>query len=132
MSTNAIIAALAAACALGATGCEATFTPAEPVYAYADGAIVAPVAAVPADIGAYPRIYYGGTYVYLVNGSWYEPTRSGWVVFRREPVVLARERARIYASPRVRPSPAYGYPAPRPAPPVQEPYEYNRERTPNP
>jgi len=132
--SNATIAALAAACALGAAGCEATITPAQPMVAYVEGALVAPVAAVPPDIWAYPHVFYGGTYVYLMNGSWYQPTRSGWVVFRREPVELSRERTRIYASRRIPRTPAYGYPPParRPTPPLEEPNEYGRERTPNP
>jgi hypothetical protein len=133
VSSNATIAALAAACALGTAGCEATITPSAPVLAF-EGGVVAPVTAVPPDIWVYPHVYYGGGYVYLVNGSWYQPTRSGWVVFRREPVELSRQRTRIYASPRVPRTPTYGYPPPasRPPPPPQEPYEYGRERTPNP
>ncbi len=136
MSTNATIAALAAACALAAVGCEATITPARPTFAVEVGPAVAPVATVPADIWARPRVVYGGTYVYLVDGSWYQPTPGGWVVLRREPPELERARVRIFASPQRRPrTPAYGYPpipAPREAPPLQAPTELGRERTPNP
>jgi hypothetical protein len=142
VSSHAIIAALATVCALGAAGCEATFTPTEPIVAYSSGPAVVTATVVPDDIWAYPRVYFGGTYVYLVNGYWYQPTRRGWVVYRREPVELARERTRLYAAPgqrwgvrpqtppsRVPTTPGYGYPR---AYPRQEPYEYNRERTPNP
>jgi hypothetical protein len=111
---------------LGSAGCEATFTP-MPAYA------VVPATDVPVDVWGYPRVYYGDSYVYLVNGLWYRPTPRGWVVFRTEPVELSRQRTRIYATPR-RPSPAvrapvYGYP--RPAP-LREPTEYERRRAPNP
>jgi hypothetical protein len=131
VSTNATIAALAAACALGATACEATITPATGVVA--GGAIVTRVTNVPADIYAYPHVVFGGSYVYLVNGYWYRPTAQGWVVFRREPAELAQARVRIYASPRAVPprGPQFGYPAPAPPPP-EEPTEWGRRRTPIP
>ncbi len=129
MSSHTTITALAFVASLGATGCEATFTPAEPVVA-SIGVDFAPVATVPPDIWGYPRVYYGNSYVYLVNGAWYRPTTRGWVVFRREPVELARQRTRIYASPRrpVPRTPAYGYPRPAPR---REPSEWGRQRTPN-
>jgi hypothetical protein len=142
VSSNAIISAFAVACALGVAGCEATFTPAEPVVTYYGGGVLAPVSAVPPDIWAYPRVYYGGSYVYLMNGAWYQPTRSGWMVYRREPVELSRERTRFYATPGRAPGPVYrggggyyprGYPAYPAAPvPRQAPVELNRERTPLP
>ncbi len=134
-TTPALVAA-AALSALAAAGCEATFTPAEPVVTYYGGATLAPAPAVPVDIWAYPRVYYGGSYLYLVDGRWYQPTPSGWMTYRREPVELSRARTRIYASPglnrRVVPrSPAYGYPRTN-VPPPQPPVEYDRERTINP
>ncbi len=95
------------------------------------GGLVAPVASVPPDIWSYPRVWYAGAWVYLVNGAWYQPTRSGWVVFRSEPVQLSRERTRIYASRRA-PAPGYAYPPPARRPPLQEPTEFGRERTPSP
>jgi len=96
--------------------------------------VVAPAAVVPMDVWSYPRVYYDGGYVYLVNGLWYQSTPRGWVVYRREPVELARQRTRIYAAPRggVLPrTPAYGYPPYR-RQPREEPREYGRERTPLP
>ena len=146
-----LIAALALAAALGATGCEATFTPANPVVPYRGGRLLAPAEVVPADIWAYPHVVFGGRPVYLVDGLWYAPTSRGWMIYRREPVELSRERTRIYASqpynfrlrinPRANPrNPEYGYPgesAPPGSnaypgesapPPPQPPVEYNRER----
>jgi hypothetical protein len=126
--TTLIVGAVLGACSLGAAGCEATITP--PVVAF-QADVVAPVAVVPPDIYAYPRVYFGGAWAYLVDGFWYQPTPRGWVVFRREPVELARERTRIYAAPRpIAPrTPAYGFPPPAPR---RSPYEQGRERTPNP
>lgn len=102
------IAVIGALVALGTAGCEATFRTSEPVgFAWADDDVLIRASVVPRDIWQYPRVFYGGTYVYLVDGTWYYPTSSGWMVFRREPVELSRERTRI--APRER-TPAYGYP----------------------
>jgi hypothetical protein len=101
--------ALAAASALFAAGCEATFQPVEPAF-FETGAMT-PAEVVPQDIWEYPRVYYGGTYAYLVGGRWYYPTASGWMVLRREPVELSRERTRIQPDvPRRYRAPSYGYP----------------------
>jgi hypothetical protein len=130
VSSHATTIALAFVASLGAAGCEATFTPVEPVVATVD---FAPVATVPSDIWTYPRVYYGDSYVYLVNGAWYRPTPRGWVTFRREPIELSRQRTRIYASPRVRRTPVYGYPSQRQRPvPREEPRQFDRRRMPNP
>jgi len=134
VSTHATFAFLAAACVLGALGCEATFTPAEPVFSVSGGGLVVRAVEVPPDVLSYPRVSFDGGYVYLVNGLWYQPTPRGWVVYRREPVELARQRTRIYAAPRggVLPrAPAYGFPPER-RQPREEPREYGRERTPLP
>ena len=131
MSSHATIAAFAAVCALGAAGCEATFTETPPVVTYSSGPAVVTATVVPDDIWAYPHVFFGGTYAYLVNGYWYQPTRRGWVVYRREPVELSRARTRLYAAPRGRVPTAPGYAYPRPPPP-REPVEIDRQRTPNP
>ena len=55
-----------AALLLGATGCTATVTPTPVAVTYDAPVVEADV--VPADIYAYPHVYYGGTAVYLVNG----------------------------------------------------------------
>jgi hypothetical protein len=39
-----------------------------------------------------PRVLYGGDWARLVEGRWYYPTKSGWVVFLEEPVELRRQR----------------------------------------
>jgi hypothetical protein len=94
------LGAFAFACAVG-TGCAATVA-AEPAYFEADigAAVIAP--AVPVDIYTRPRVYYRGTYVYLVDGRWYYPTTRGYMVYHREPTELRRYRERIYADPRYR------------------------------
>ena len=69
---------------------------------------------VPVEISAYPRVYYHGTYAYLVDGVWYYPTDRGWMVFAEEPLELRRYREST------RPSPRY-------VPPERE-YSYPRER----
>ena len=58
----------------------------EPVFAISSGGLVAPATVVPADVWAYPRVYFGGGFAYLVNGAWYQETPRGWVVYRREPM----------------------------------------------
>jgi len=104
--------ALASASALFAVGCEATLQPAEAVYY--EGGLLAPADVVPPDISAYPRAYYGGTYVYLVGGRWYYPSANGWMVLRREPVELSRQRTRLAPEPQQRyRAPSYGYPPER-------------------
>jgi hypothetical protein len=103
------LGAFAVMCAAG-TGCTARVA-AQPAYFESEigAAVVAP--SVPVDIQTYPRVQYGGTYVYLVEGRWYYPTRRGYMVYRREPPALRVERERIYADPRYRyrapPAPTY-------------------------
>jgi hypothetical protein len=103
---------------LGASGCTATFTP-EPVAVVTYEVPVVQAEVVPYDIQRYPRVYYGGTYVYLVEGRWYFPTARGWMVYREEPRELGRYRTQIERGPEPRRSP--GYAAPR---------EQRRERRP--
>ncbi len=76
---------------------------------------------VPPDIYAYPHVWYGGSYVYLVGDRWYYPSESGWVVLRREPQTLYQYRATY----RFRAPPAYGRTyrqAPPPPPPAGPTY----------
>ncbi len=141
-----VIAVLTLAAALGAAGCEATFTPPSPVVSVYSGGLLTRAQVVPAEIWAYPRVYFGGQWVYLVDGLWYTPTSRGWMIYRQEPAELSRERVRIYAaqpyefnlrvSPRTNPrvvprTPYPAYPEYNP-PPLQPPVELNRERTPSP
>ena len=83
-------------CAVAATGCTATLG-AEPVYVSSEADITV-VAAPPVNVVAYPREYYGGTTVYLVDGRWYRRSADRWVVYRREPVELGRRRVVIERS----------------------------------
>ncbi len=73
------------------------------------------VASVPPDIYAYPHVWYGGQYVYLVGDRWYSPYGRGWVALRGEPPALQRYRLSYRARPAppgrgYRPEPHYGYP----------------------
>src|SRR5262249_19106417 len=47
---------------------------------------------VPVDIGRYPRVPYGASYAYLVDGRWYFAAPERWVTFREEPLELSRYR----------------------------------------
>jgi hypothetical protein len=53
------------------------------VDAYGDEA--AYVDAPPVAIESYPRYYYRGGYVYMVNGRVYRPYGNRWVVYRTPP-----------------------------------------------
>jgi hypothetical protein len=79
---------------------------------------VVQVEAAPMHIDTYPRVYYRGNYAYLVEGRWYYPTASGWVVFRQEPEVLSSYRVRYYRQypHRVNRRHEMGTPAPRQRP----------------
>lgn len=69
--------------------------------------------AVPVEIAAYPRVYFRGTYAYLVDGQWYYPTNRGWVIFEEEPAELRRYRQTYRASPRYVPERELSYPRER-------------------
>ncbi|MGK3969508.1 hypothetical protein WMF38_34020 [Sorangium sp. So ce118] len=69
--------------------------------------------AVPVEIAAYPRVYFRGTYAYLVGDAWYYPTNRGWVVFEEEPVELRRYRQTYRESPRYVPERELGFPRER-------------------
>ncbi len=108
-------AAAALAALVGAVvvaGCTGSVSGGAAVYGYP--AVHAEV--VPVELEAYPRVWYRGSYAYLVDGQWYYPSSRGWVVFSQEPVELYRYRARYvperryyrdreptYSSPRERP-----------------------------
>ncbi|XXX75794.1 hypothetical protein WMF30_49910 [Sorangium sp. So ce134] len=68
---------------------------------------------VPVEIAAYPRVYFRGTYAYLVDDQWYYPTNRGWVVFEEEPAELRRYRQTYEASPRYVPERELSYPRER-------------------
>jgi hypothetical protein len=130
---SVVLGVVAAAIVLAGSGCTATLAPEPVAFTYDEPVVRAQV--VPADIYAYPRVYYGGTYVYLVNGRWYEPTARGWMVYRQEPRELRRYRTEVQRAPRVETRPPAYYPSRPPAyetrPPVYEaPREEGRERRP--
>jgi hypothetical protein len=135
MHSNALARNAFVALALGGSASVATVGP-----PYVGGYATVYAPAVPPDIGRYPHVYYEGGYAYLVDGAWYYPTTSGWVVLTQEPPPLARYRAYLrgaaaasaappaptyqygpHAAPprRYAPLPQYGYPAPPPATPVR-------------
>jgi hypothetical protein len=69
----------------------------------------------PPDVEAYPRTYYEGHVVYLVNDRWYYPRHGRWVYYRREPAELVRRRPYVQQAPparRVAPAPYGGGPPP--------------------
>ncbi|MFT3770893.1 MAG: hypothetical protein QM820_36200 [Minicystis sp.] len=107
--TRVGLALLASAAALATAGCEATLHPSGPfAVTYADGNLLVRAEVVPPNIWAYPHVRYGRTFVYLVDGVWYYPSPDGWMIFRREPVELSRERTQMGQG-RYR-APYYGYP----------------------
>jgi hypothetical protein len=120
--------------ALGTTGCGAMLTatlPTPELYGYA----VVDASAVPVSIDAYPHVYWNGAYAYLVDGRWYYPTDSGWVVFREEPRDLYQYRIAIRQG---TPPPVveygYGYrggPAVQTAPPAVQTAPPARRRRPD-
>ena len=85
-----MLTALAGLSALGAAGCEATFTPGPLTASWEVGATW--YAEPPDDITRYPRVWYDGRWVYLVDGVWYTPTPRGWLILREEPRELGRYR----------------------------------------
>ncbi len=76
------------AAALLLSGCMAEVATPGPVYA--DDVVDATY--VPPDIYDYPSVYYDGGYAYFVDGQWYYPEGSGWVIFQHEPAELAHYR----------------------------------------
>jgi len=89
----------------------------ELVYGYP----VYPVAAAPVEVATYPRVYYGGSYAYLVEDRWYYQSPRGWVVFREEPRELYRYRTALPPDHRARRVPP---PQARPSAPHEQPRRY--------
>lgn len=111
--TLALTALLALAGAIMALGCTTTGTVgAGGAVVYGYPAIYADVT--PYELAGYPRVWYRGSYAYLIDNSWYYPTTAGWVVFRQEPPELYGYRTRYVAPPRYYRAPEYGYPQERP------------------
>lgn len=86
--------ALSFACLSGALGgCYAS------AGAYAEPEYVE-VETVPTHVEVYPRYYYGGRTVYLVDGRWYYRRGPRWVYYRDEPAELHRHRVYVERVPR--------------------------------
>ena len=73
----------ALAIAIGAAGCSR-----EP----SSEVVAEPTPSVPSDVVFYTHVLYGGDDAYLVDGHWYRPAATGWVVFTKEPLELALVR----------------------------------------
>ncbi|WP_437277694.1 hypothetical protein WME90_41710 [Sorangium sp. So ce375] len=68
---------------------------------------------VPVEIAAYPRVYFRGTFAYLVDGRWFYPTNRGWVIFEQEPRELRNYRQTYETSPRYVPERELSFPRER-------------------
>jgi hypothetical protein len=84
------VAALAGVAALGLGGCHADVRPRTAVAVPAEPEVE--LVATPLEVETYPFVMYRGTRAYYVEGNWYYRGPRGWVVYRREPVELARYR----------------------------------------
>lgn len=91
------------------TGCTGSVSGGAAVYGYPT--VTAEV--VPVELEAYPRVWYRGSYAYLVDGRWYYPSSAGWVVFTQEPRELYSYRVRYVPERRYYREPAYSYPRER-------------------
>jgi hypothetical protein len=80
-----------AALALGSLGCGKGEAPR---HVRAD-----PATSVPSDIEFYGHVLYGGEDAYLVDGRWYRPAATGWVVFTEEPIELELLRKTLEPKP---------------------------------
>ena len=49
---------------------------------------VEPAEAVPRDVIFHAHVLYGGDSAYLIDGKWYCPGTSSWLVFTKEPLEL--------------------------------------------
>src|SRR6266403_4375161 len=82
-------------CAFCTAGCTAEVRTYRPVvYTEAETDVVYTESA-PVNVETYPREYYGGVEVYLVDGRWYRRSGNRWQTYRTEPVELGRRRAVI-------------------------------------
>lgn len=60
--------------------------------------VTEPTPSVPSDVVFYTHVLYGGDDAYLVDGRWFRPAASGWVVFTKEPLELRLIRRSIEES----------------------------------
>lgn len=54
-----------------------------------------PTPAVPSDVVFYTHVLYGGDDAYLIDGRWFRPAATGWVVFTKEPLELSLIRRSV-------------------------------------
>jgi hypothetical protein len=64
-----------------------------------DGHAVVAVDAAPVEIERYPRARWHGRWAYLVDGAWWYPTDTGWVIFRDVPAELRTEHPSVSSGP---------------------------------
>ena len=57
--------------------------------------VAEPTPSVPSDVVFYAHVLYGGDSAYLVDGRWFRPGATGWLVFTKEPLELALVRETI-------------------------------------
>ncbi len=57
--------------------------------------VVEPTPSVPSDVVFYTHVLYGGDDAYLVDGQWFRPATTGWVVFTKEPLELSLIRQSV-------------------------------------
>jgi hypothetical protein len=68
-------------------------------YAQARTGAVVETDYVPAHVDVYPREYYDGHAVYLINDHWYYHDGARWVYYRQEPEALVRRRVVVRQAP---------------------------------
>ncbi len=59
--------------------------------------VVEPTPSVPTDVVFYTHVLYGGDDAYLIDGQWFRPASTGWVVFTKEPLELSLIRRSVEA-----------------------------------
>jgi hypothetical protein len=57
--------------------------------------VTEPTSSVPTDVVFYTHVLYGGDDAYLIDGQWFRPASTGWVVFTKEPLELSLIRRSV-------------------------------------
>jgi hypothetical protein len=99
VKTTSILAAAAITITVALGGC--TYRAAYPTTGYVE------LSSAPVDVSGYPRRYYDGRTVYLVDDRWMYPDSNRWVYYQQEPPYLTQQRTYIRQAP---PAYPYGYP----------------------
>jgi hypothetical protein len=82
------LARIAAAGAIAAASLASSACSREP----SSEVVAEPTPSVPSDVVFYTHVLYGGDDAYLIDGHWFRPAATGWVVFTKEPLELALVR----------------------------------------